>query len=515
MGGESTKMYTANRRIAKNSIYLAIRTIAVMLITLYTSRIILRNLGVEDFGIYNVVGSVVVFWNSVGGMFAQATQRFLNIVKTEGDEDRLKLLFSTSLRLHLLLAVGFTLLVGGYGFYFVNNQLQIPLERLTEANWVLFFSLMAGLINIFSTPFLAAILANERMGVFALSTILDAAGKLIVAVSLPYITADALISWGLGVLLVIAIAKGFIVLDAKLRCPETSFSLAWDRQIAREVGAFAGWNFVGNTTFHIMHEGLNFVLNIFWGAVANTARGIVYQMHSALVNMGNTLLVASQPQLYRYKGEGNISGFEQLHSLAARSALFFSLCITATLSAMLSWVLALWLGEVPPYTLEFGYGMLAYTQVRFIHISLDVMYKAFGEVKWYHLVESITIVCPLIAFCVFKYTDAPAYAAFIILILGELAILWRLILYPQKLLPLTKYYYPKSVGLPFLKVLVAVAPCVVGILQLDVHPILSGILAFSTCSLFVTTLGYTRLERRAIAAKVVEKLRCSWLDKMK
>ena len=403
-------------KIAKNTVFLAIRTILVVLVTLFSSRLVLQNLGVEDFGIYNVVGSVIIFWNSVSGLFAQATQRFLSVSKATDTPEEIEKVFSTSLFLHSILSVLFFALVTIIGFIFINFFLVMDPSRKEAANWVFFFSILSSAITIITTPFLSAILANERMDVFALSTILDAIGKLGIAFLIPLSFFDGLIFYGCGVLFITLVIRLSIMFFSLIKFREVTLKWQKDKQRLKELTTFAGWNFLGNTAFHVSNEGLNFLLNIFFGPVVNAARGIATQISSALNNFSGIIIVASNPQICALAAKKDLDNYNKMISFSARSIFFFALIVVLPIWMSLDEILNIWLGKTPMYTKEFAQAMLVYSLINSMHPPLNSTFVAFGKMKGYQIIESTIILSSLlISFLLLTFFKTPPISVFIVM----------------------------------------------------------------------------------------------------
>ena len=257
------------RRIAKNTGFLYVRMLLTMGVAFYTSRVVLNALGVEDYGIYNVVGGVVAMFSFLTGMFTSATQRFLNYEMGLGNQERLKEIFSMSITLNVMIAVLIVLVSEIVGLWFINHKLVIPGDRLTAAHWVFQFSLLAMAVTIVSTPYNAVIIAHERMSAFAYISVAECLLKLGVAIVIAFCGGDKLIIYGALLLAVAVIVRGIYTVYCKRKFHECHYKFYWNRTLFREMGTFAGWDMYGNFAFVMITQGVNMLLNMVFGPAVN------------------------------------------------------------------------------------------------------------------------------------------------------------------------------------------------------------------------------------------------------
>lgn len=307
-----------NKRIAKNTLYLYVRMLVMMLISLYTSRIVLQTLGVEDFGIYNVIGGVVVLLHFLNNAMNNATQRFLSYEIGRGDEERTKKVFSMSINCHIIIAVIVVLLAETIGLWFVNNKLNIPVERINASHFVYQFSLLAFIFSILRVPYNALIISNERMSFYAYSTILESILKLLIAFALIMSPWDRLILYSV----MMALAPGlinilYIFYSNRKFSTTASYTFFWDRGMFKSLMSFSGWSMFNGGTALAAQQGSNFLINIFNGVRANAAFGISNQVSSAIYGLVNNFQLAFQPQIVKYYASGDEDALSKLVSRAS------------------------------------------------------------------------------------------------------------------------------------------------------------------------------------------------------
>ena len=271
-----------NKRIAKNTLLLYFRMLFMMVVSLYTSRVILNALGVEDFGIYNVVGGVVAMFSVISGSLSAAISRFITYELGKGDQSKLNKIFSASVTIQLLLSLIIVVLIESVGVWFLNTKMTIPETRITAANWVLQFSIITFVINLISVPYNAAIIAHERMSAFAYISILEAVGKLVIAFLILYSPIDRLVYYAILMCAVAVIVRLTYGHYCKKHFAECNYHFHWDKELLKNMFGFAGWNFIGASSAVLRDAGGNIVLNMFFGPSVNAARGIANQVNSAI-----------------------------------------------------------------------------------------------------------------------------------------------------------------------------------------------------------------------------------------
>ena len=294
-----------NKRIAKNTLLLYVRMLFMMAVNLYTSRVVLNALGVEDFGIYNVVGGVVAMFSVISGSLSAAISRFITYELGKGNNDRLNKIFSASVTIQLLLSLIIVILVESIGVWFLNVKMSIPTDRMLAANWVLQFSIATFVINLVSVPYNAAIIAHERMSAFAYISILEALGKLAIAYLIVVSPMDRLIFYALLMCSVAVIVRAVYGYYCKRHFAECTYHFHWDREILKKMFGFAGWNFIGASSAVLRDQGGNIIINLFAGPAVNAARGIAGQVNNAVTGFVSNFMTALNPQITKSYASGD------------------------------------------------------------------------------------------------------------------------------------------------------------------------------------------------------------------
>lgn len=375
--------------------------ILTMLVTLYTSRVVLQTLGVEDFGIYNVVGGVVVMFSFLNSAMSSATQRFLSFELGKKNIKQFGKVFSMSINIHALMALFIFVLAETVGLWFVNSELVIPADRLVAANWVYQSSILAFMITILSVPYNAAIIAHERMGVFAYISILEVSLKLLIVFILQWMAFDKLKLYAvliLGVALVIRLVYGIY---CKLKIEGCKYKWITDKGLFKTLFSYAGWNLWGNLAAVGMDQGVNILLNVFFGPIVNAARGIAYQAGSAIRLFVSNFQIAVNPQIVKRYANGEQRSMHSLILSTSKLSYFLLFIIGLPVFIEAKYLLNLWLGEVPEYTVYFLRLVIIIQLIDSLSGPLMTAAQASGKIKLYQTVVGLLLlsILPIAYFC--------------------------------------------------------------------------------------------------------------------
>lgn len=375
-----------NKRIAKNTMMLYVRMLFFMLVSLYTSRAILQTLGVEDYGIYNVVGGVVIMFSTISTSMSSAISRFMTFELGKGDILKLKMVFSTSITIQVIISFIVVVLAEIIGIWFLNNKMVIPADRLEAANWIFQFSLAKFIVHLISVPYNAAIIAHERMKAFAYIGILEVLAKLGIVFSLMIAPIDKLIFYGLLLMLLSLVIRIVYGIYCKRNFEECTYCFVMDKPLLKEMFGFAGWNSVGNIAALLKDQGVNILLNLFYGPIVNASRGIALQVRGAIQSFVNNFVVAINPQITKSYASGER---EYMMSLIFKSARFSFYILSLFVIPILlnsEYILNLWLGEVPEYSVIFLQLSLIYILSESLANPLITAQLATGKIRNYQIV---------------------------------------------------------------------------------------------------------------------------------
>ena len=391
-----SKTSTNNKRVAKNTLFLYFRMILIMLVTLYTSRVVLAELGINDYGIYNVVGGVVLMFSFLNSCMSTATQRFLTFELGRGDTDRLKKVFAAALNIHITIGIFIIFLAETVGLWFVNEKLVIPESRMIAANWVYQFSILTFCINIIQVPYNAVLIAHEKMNVYAYISILEALLKLGIVYLLLIVSADKLIVYGVLVFAVQLIIRIVYLMYCRKHYEESRFRLFWDKALYQQMSGFAGWNLFGSVAWLMRDQGINIVLNLFFGPAINAARGVASQVSHAVMGFISNFQVALNPQITKDYATGNITGMERLSYLGIKFSFLILFTMAFPLCLNIDYVLHLWLVDVPDYAALFIILIMIDALCGTLWGSpLMTSLAATGRIRNYQIVVSCIILCIL------------------------------------------------------------------------------------------------------------------------
>lgn len=418
-----------NKRIAKNTLLLYVRTLFIMLVTLYTSRVVLNTLGVTDYGIYNVVGGVVAMFGFINGSMSSATQRYITFALGRGDMENLQNVFSTALQIHVLIAVLIIILGETVGLWFMYTQMQIPADRMDAAFWVLQCSIVSTAVMVISVPYNADIIAHEKMSTFAYISILEAVLKLAIVFALVLSPFDRLIFYTFLILVVQLLIRLCYSHYCNRHFEESKYKHVWDKSLFKEMIGFAGWSMFGNLAGVLFGQGLNMLLNVFFGPVVNAARAVSVQVQSAIQQFVGNFQMALNPQITKTYAKGEM---DEMHKLMFRSARFsFYLLFFLSLPVLFEteFILTVWLKTVPDDTVIFLRIMICTSLIYTLANPLIVANQATGKVRMYQIVcGSILLMILPVSYVCLKL-GCPAYSVFIVhFVMESIAQLARMIM---------------------------------------------------------------------------------------
>lgn len=403
-----------NSRIAKNTLLLYLRQLLVLGISLYTSRIVLATLGISDYGIYNVVGSVVTMFTFIRSAMGNATNRYIAFALGKGDEGNLKRIFSTCMFVHIILAVIIILLTESVGLWLLYNKLEIPLDRLDAAFWVLQFSIITCVIGVLCVPYDAEIIAHEKMGTFAAMSILDVSLKLGAVFLLKLLGYDKLIMYGFFLMCIQLLNRLIYSGYCKRKFPETRHANIRDKDLVKEMFGFAGWNLIGNSASIACTPILNVLLNMFFGPAVNAARGVAVQVQGAVKSFISNFQLAVIPQITKNYAAGNLQRMHTLIISCSKLSYFLFLCMALPICLEAKQILSLWLVEVPEHTVSFLRLVFCVMLMESWEQPLHTANLATGKIKKFQTIKGISLLMMLpLAYLALKM-GAPSESVFII-----------------------------------------------------------------------------------------------------
>lgn len=377
----STQSSDNNKRIAKNTVYLYFRMMVTVLVGLYTSRVILKTLGVSDFGVYNVMGGIIGMLGYVNTLLAGGTSRFLTIGLGKNDMPRLKMIFTTSFTLCVSSALLIIFLGETIGLWFVNTHLNIDPARMGAANWVYQCALLSAALMVIQTIFTASIISHEKMSIYAYMSILDVVFKLGIVFMLLWFDFDKLKLYALLMFFVNAIVFTVYYLYCRFNFEEIKLRLSLNRELFKEMFSYSSWNMIGGFSGVLNNYGINILLNIFFGTVVNASRGVALQVNNLVQQFYSNFQMASQPQIMKYYAQGKIADMSHLIINNSKYCSMILLCPIVPIFIYVKQLLQIWLGTVPEYCPSFVRITLIYTFLCSIDAPVGMGIHAVGKMK--------------------------------------------------------------------------------------------------------------------------------------
>ena len=324
-----------------------------MAVSLFTSRVILNTLGVEDYGIYNVVGGIVTMFSVLSGSLSASISRFITFELGKGDFKRLKTIFSTGVNVQIGLSVLIIAIAEVVGIWFLNTKMNIPPERILAANWVFQCAIFTFVLNLLSVPYNAAIIAHEKMSAFAYISVIEVTLKLIIVYILMASPFDRLGTYAVLLFLVGAVIRFIYGYYCKRHFEECTYHFVIDKPILKEMTGFAGWNFLGNGAYMLNTQGVNILMNLYFGVAVNAARGVATQVDAALKQFVNNFTTAVNPQITKSYAQGDLDYMHKLVCRSAKLSAFLMLFFAVPIILETKTILTLWLKTIPEYATIF------------------------------------------------------------------------------------------------------------------------------------------------------------------
>lgn len=443
----NTDSQSNNKRIAKNTLFMYFRMFITMVVGIYTSRIILASLGVVDYGVYNVVGGIVGMLSFLNGAMSTATSTYLTRAIGEGDYEQTRSVFSTSIYLHLFLAILIVVLAEIIGVWFLECELNIPDGRLNAARFVFQLSVLSAAVSICNVPHSALVIANEHMNFYAYSSVFEVSMKLIIAFIIPYSPIDSLVFYGgLIALCSIVVQIAFIVYD-KIHFKQIFFIWEFSKEQAKKMVSFVSWNLFANVAIMLMLQGTNMVLNVFFGPVVNAARAVCTQVQQALTQFYTNVQFAINPQITKSYAQNNIAQMKKYMFASARLSFVVMFMLGLPFLFVCDYVLKIWLETPPEYASEFIRLGLMINVIDAVSNPFIVGCLATGRIKKLMLIcgSMFCMVLP-ISYILFKVGCPPYYAYVSQFTISFIAFFVRLFIV-EDLLGISKWDFLKNVAL--------------------------------------------------------------------
>ena len=501
---------TSNKRIAKNTLMLYIRMFISMLVGLYTSRVVLATLGVEDYGIYGVVGGVVGMMGFLNASMSGATSRFLTFELGKGDKERLAKTFSSALIVHIGIAIVVLILAETVGLWFLSNKLNIPAERMQAAHWVYQLSILSAMFGITQVPYNAAIIAHEKMDVYAYVEILNVSLKLLIVYLLCIGNFDKLILYASLMLAVSILIMMVYRIYAIRHFPEAHFHWIWDKTYLRPLLSFSGWDLYGNACVIARQQGTNFLINIFYGVVFNAASGIATTVQGTISGLAFNIILAFRPQIIKQYAKGNVEDMSKLVGNAVCFTTILFGCMSIPLLLETHYIMKAWLGTIPDKSVIFCQILLIASFLGLLNNIWNTCIHATGKIKEISIFSGTFFLISLpIIYVVFQF-KAPVESAYLVFILSIVFVNVSNLLIIKKKIPKLKLNF---VFLNYIKVIIVLmasyyitslfkAQMQETFIRLLVDCFICWIIVFASSFIFILN----KRQKKSIISKICPKL---------
>lgn len=440
----------AAKRIARNTGILYIRMGITVLISLYATRLILVELGAQDFGLFNLVGGVISMLSFLSASMSEATQRFISVAQGAGNTQELNRIFNASILLHIFIGICLFILMQVAGYYFLNRVLNIAPERRQAAQWIFQFMIASTLITVLGVPYDAVINARENMLIFAVLGILESVAKLLIAIFLAHTHQDKLVVYGLMITCMSVFLLVLRILYCTSHYPETKLSLfsRRDQHLLKQLSRFAGWSFLGYSSGMVANYGQGIIVNIFFGTLVNASQGIANQISGQLGTLAHTLMRALNPTIAKSEGAGDRALMIRAVMLGSKFSFFLLALVYVCVFIEMPYILALWLKEVPAFTIIFCQLLLIRNLIEQLFITLVTAISAVGNIRSFQLYASVLAFFPLIISYLFFYWGYAPYTLYIVFVFYSIICSANILYFARKLFSLPVIVFLKKVVLP-------------------------------------------------------------------
>ena len=500
-----------SKRIAKNTLLLYFRMLFLMLISLYTSRVILDALGVEDYGIYNVVGGFVSMFALISAALTSACSRFLNFELGKGDLKRQNIVFSTAVTIQWGLAIIVAILSEAIGVWYVNNVMVLPSERLTAANWCFQFSVFNFCMNLITVPYNASIIAHEKMKAFAYVGIFQGVVQLGISFLVYFEPFDRLVFYALMLMILQFLIRYMYQVYCRKQFKECHYQFVLDKPLLKHMFSYSFWHLIGNGAAVLKNHGVNLVLNYFFGPAVNAAKGVANQVDQAVSQFVGNFMMAMNPQITQSYAKEDYSYMFGLINKGARFSYFLLLVLSLPIIFNAKFILSLWLKDVPPYTIEFTQLILVAMLISSISRPLITAQNATGKVRNYQIVVGgVELLNLPLSYVCLSIGMFPTSVVLVSIFVNILSLGARLYMLPQTLNGFKPILFVKDVVIKCMMVSVVASIVPLVLLWIQINNVISFLLSIITCFLFsllaVFYVGCSKNERFIVIRQIKSRL---------
>lgn len=502
---------SSNKRIAKNTLLLYARMLYSLVISLFTARVVLNSLGAVDYGIYNVVGSVVSMFVFLRSAMGNSTHRFVAFSLGKGDQQQLHRVFSTSIIIHFAIGIVIVVLAETIGLWFLLNKMVIPEERMVAAQWCYHFSVITCFLSVICVPYDAEIIAHERMGVFAFVQMFNSTMNLIIAYLLVITKSDRLIVYGLLLLSIQVLNRVFYGIYCRRKFVECHFAWMKDLSLIKEMTSFAGWSLIGNMIWVAYTQGTNILLNMFFGPIVNAARGIAVQVQSVIKGFVTNFQMAVNPQLTKTYAAGELKQMQSLLFTSTKLSFFLLFMFVLPLFIEADWILEIWLKNVPNHSVAFLRISLLIMLTSPLENPITTSNNATGDIKKFQIVVGcFNSLIVIFSYIFLKLGYSPESVFVVQLLISGIVLFVKLLLVKNSInLSLREYIHRVLLRLSAVAIVSSIVPIAMHVLveTRTVNRLLIIIISVISVLLSSFYIGLTKDEQSQLKEKIVVRLR--------
>ena len=499
-----------NKRIAKNTLLLYFRMLLTMGVSLFTVRVVLDTLGAVDYGLYNVVGGIVTMFSFLSGTLASASQRFFSFELGKNNIAQLKKIFAVTMTIYAMIAVLIFLLAETVGLWFLNHKMTIPVDRMEAARWVYQFSIFSFMMTMFTIPYNAIIIARENMKVYAWVSIIEAILKLLIVYILVVFTYDKLKLYAVLMFGVTTLITFIYRIYCNRNYKESRFVFYWDKALFKEILSFSGWNLFGSMAAVFKNQGINILLNVFFNPKINAARGIAYQVSTAINKFVQNFMTATSPQIIKYYAAGEKDHMNKLIFQSSKFSFFLLFILSMPLLLETRFILSIWLKQLPDYVVLFTQLVIINSMIDSLSGPLITSALATGQIKKYQIIVGGTMLLNLpVSYVFLRSGFPPQITMYVAIVIALINLFLRLTMLKKMIgLPTKTYLHKVIVSVVFTTFVSYLIPLGLlfkledGFVRFIIVSFLGVITSFATIYL----IGLTRSEKHFVHEMIQDKI---------
>jgi len=453
-------VYANNNRIAKNTFFLYVRMFFVLVVSLYTSRVVLHTLGVSDFGVYSVVGGFVSLFGFLNSTLSSSMSRFFNYEGGQRGEKGVRDVYTAGFWIHVLLAVVVLLLLETFGLWYINNVMVLPNDRIRAANIIFQYSIISMTVVILEIPYASAIMSYERMDFYAFVSIMDVALKFLIVLALPVIPFDKLISYASLTLIITIVDFLLYLIYSKRKFPALKLENKVNMLLFKSFLSFSGWNLLGTFAFMLKGQGLNMILNVFFGTVINAARGVAFQINGAIAGFSSNIAISFRPQIVDAYSKRENDRVLKMFFSESRICYCLILIMIVPVIIEIDYILKLWLGDaVPEYANTFAIFVLIDMLICTLNTPITQVTFSTGAIKTYQIVSSAINLLLLPVCWLFLRMGFEASSVFVITIVFSIINQAGCLFCMRKVFSYSMHKYISNVIMPLVMITIILPVC--------------------------------------------------------